>query len=196
MFATSMAWLAAGAICGAPPQCAPGAVVSTAGNHNQTFPQPHWDLKYRSGSLQFKKDEWLKGAFLTGAAGSKQTNPMIEISRDEVRAIYFEPKAQKDSDAVQRTPRSGCYQAHYLMPKDDSARGPDVFVVWASSPGRMTRAAERLNARYPVRLVWSDNGVEKELVMTVNHCEYASFLANLRWFAGERWQEIGRESSR
>ena len=195
MFMVSVALLATAAIRRESPERVIGAALLTAGDHKQGLPRPTWDLKYRSGSFRLKKDKWLKGAFLTDGTGNKLTNPMVAISRDEVRAIYFNPKAQKDSDVVQRMPRSGCYQAHYLMPIEESAPGPNMFVVWAASPGPMTRAAEHLNARYPVRFVWSDNGVEEELVITVDYCEYASFLANLRWFAGQRWQEIGREFS-
>jgi len=194
IFVVSMGLLAAAAIRHAPSERVMGTALLTAGEYDHTFPRPNWDLKYRSGSFHLKKDKWLKGAFLTNA--DKGTNPMVAISRDEVRAIYFDPKAQKDSDVVQRMPRSGCYQASSLMPKDDAAPGPEMFAVWVVSPGPMARAAEHLNSRYPVRLVWSDSGIEKEFVITVNYCEYASFLANLRWFAGQRWQEIGREFPR
>jgi hypothetical protein len=177
-------------------ECATGAAFATTGEYMQTFPRPNWDLKYRSGSSQLKKEQWLKGAFVADGAAEKQIHPAVVISRDQVRAIYFDPKAQKDSDVVQRMPRSGCYQASSLMPKDDSAPGPEVFLVWVESRAPIARAAEHLNARYPVRFVWSDNGTEKELVLTVNYCEYASFVANLRWFAGQRWQKPGREFPR
>jgi hypothetical protein len=123
----------------------------------------------------------------------KQTNPIFTISRDQMRAINFNPKTLKDSDLVQRMPRSGCYQAHYLMPRNESAPGPKTFAAWLESRERVVGAAERLNARYPVKFVWSENGSDKALVLTVNYCEYASFVANLRWFAGPRWHEIGRE---
>ena len=157
------------------------------------LPHPHWDLKFRSGSVQAKKDEWLKAAFLSNQMEGEKLKPFVAISRDEVRAIYLNPSAQKQSDAIQRMPRSGCYQAHYLMPKDESVPGPELFAVWVGSPRRITRAAERLEERYPVRLVWDDSGNEKEIVFTVDYCEYASFLANLRWFAGERWKDVSHE---
>ena len=105
---------------------------------------------------------------------------------DQLRAIYFDPKAEKDSDLAQRMPRSGCGHAKSLMPKDDSVPRPEAFVAWVSSPGRISRAVEHLSIRHAVRLVWSDGGTEKELVLTVNLCEYASFIANLRRFAGQR----------
>lgn len=115
---------------------------------------------------------------------------------DDVRAVYFDPKAQKDSDVMQRMPRSGCHQASSMMPKENSLHGPEIFAVWPALPGSMARAAEHLSARYPVRMVWNDNGVERELVITVNYCEYASFLANLGRFAGPRWQEVGLDLPR
>jgi len=164
-----------------------------AGAPKQVFPRPAWDLKYRSGSLQLKKEQWLKASFVRNGASEIQTHPIVVISRDQVRAIYINSKALKESDVAQRMPRSGCYQDRSLMPKDDSASGPDVFLAWVASPGLISRTAGRLNARYPVRIVWSENDSEKELAFAVSYCEYASFVANLRWFAGQRWQEIGRE---
>ncbi len=192
MFVVTTALLAAVAIRREPSERVTDA-ATPAGEDKQILPRPHWDLKYRSGSVQAKKDEWLKAAFLTDEAEGEKMMPFVAIPRDEVRAIYFNPTAQKQSDVIQRMPRSGCYQAHYLMPKTESAPGPTLFVAWAASPGRLTRAAERLNERYPVRLVWVDNSVEKEIVFTVSYCEYASFLANLHWFAGERWKDLSRE---
>jgi len=44
-----------------------------------------------------------------------------------------------------------------------------------------------------VRLVWTDAGTEKEVVLIINNCEYAAVIANLRRFAGQRWPEIGHE---
>jgi hypothetical protein len=79
------------------------------------------------------------------------------------------------------------------MPKDDPAPSSMVFLVWMESPGPISRAAEHLNARYPVKFTWNDAGTERELMLSVNYCEYASFLANVRWFVGSRWREIGRE---
>lgn len=196
MFVVSVALLATAAIHRGPSESVIGPALLTISEHKQIFPRPSWDLKYSSGSFHLKKEKWLKGAFLINGTGGKDTNPVVTISRDEVRAIYFDPKAQKDSDVVQRMPRSGCYQASSLMPKDNSLSGPEFFAVWAASPGSMARTAEHLSARYPVRLIWNDNGVERELVITVNYCEYASFLANLRWFAGQRWQKVGRELPR
>ncbi len=174
-------------------ECAAEAALATPGESKQALPHPHWDLKYRSGSFPLKKEQWLKSAFVTDVAADKQTNPIIAIARDQVRAIYFNPKAQKDSDIIQRMPRSGCFQAKKLMPADESAPGPQLFAAWVASPETISRAAEHLNARYPVRLLWSDNGIEKELAITVNYCEYASFVANLRWLppsAGRRLKRV------
>jgi hypothetical protein len=176
-------------------QCESDAPSSTS-EDKEVRPSAAWELKYRSGSLQLRKDQWLKARFLATDAEDNPIHAALLISRDQLNAIYFYAKAQRDSDVVQRMPRSGCYQAHYLMPKDESAPGPEMFAVWAESPGRIARVAERLNARYRVRLTWNSNGVEKELEFSVQYCEYASFLANLRWFAADRWKDLAREFSR
>jgi hypothetical protein len=154
--------------------------------------RPSWNLRYKSGSLQVKKEQWLKGAFVAGA-GEQTETPVARISRDQLRSIYFDARAEKDSYLMQDMSRSGCAYARTRMPKDDSLPAPQMFITWLASPGPLSRAVEHLNARYPVRFVWSDSGIEKELLLTVNDCEYASFIATLRRFAGQRWQEVGRE---
>jgi hypothetical protein len=173
----------------------PAALV-TGSSNKRPFPQPNWDLKYRSGSLALKKDQWFKAAFISGPVPEQPPNPALVISADQVRGIYFDPKAQKDSDTVQHMPRSGCGYAKDLMPKDKSASPPDLFVAWRISPGTIARTAGHLNAQYPVRLVWNDNNVEKEALFNVQYCDYASFIANLRWFAGPRWKDVGQEIPR
>ena len=155
---------------------------------------PTWELKYKSGALTLQKEQWLKGEFVKEAA-EKPMNPLAVISRNQVRSISFDAKADKNSSLLEDMPRSGCHAAKNLMPKSDSVSVPELFVIWVSAPGKMSRAAEHLNARYPVRLVWNDNGVDKDLVVTVDYCEYAAFVANLRWFVGQRWKEIVRDTN-
>jgi hypothetical protein len=169
-------------------------VVRGADKAKLPAPQPSWNLRYESGSLQVKKEQWLKGAFVSGAGEQKDT-AVVGISRDQLRSIYFDARAEKDSYLMQEMPRSGCAYARTRMPKDDSLPPPQMFITWLASPGPFSRAVEHLNARYPVRFVWADGGIEKELLLTVNDCEYASFIATLRRFAGQRWQEVGREFS-
>lgn len=185
-------------------------IPKSGATHKQSFPRPSWDLRYKSGSFKLKEGEWLKGAFVPEETAHKtapsttisvdqlretyeQAAPILTVTMDQLRAIYFDPKAEKDSDLVQRMPRSGCGYAKWLMPKDDSGPRPEAFVAWTRSPGRISRAVERLNTRKPVRLVWSDGGTEEELMLTVSHCEYASFIANLRRFAGQGWQDVEHE---
>ena len=153
---------------------------------------PTWELKCKSGALTLQKEQWLKGEFVKEAA-DKPTNPLAVISRDQVRSISFDAKAEKNSKLLEDMPRSGCHAAKSLMPKDESVPAPELFVIWRGSPGKMARAAQHLNTRYPVRFMWNDSGVDKELVVTVDYCEYAAFLANLRWFAGKRWKEVVQE---
>jgi len=94
---------------------------------------------------------------------------------------------------MQLRQRSGCHYAESLMPKYHPALGSQAFVVWQASPGAFSRALEPLNRRHAVRLVWTNNGTQNEMVLMVNDCEYASFMATLRRFAGQRWQEVGYE---
>ena len=167
----------------------------TGNETRESVQQPVWDLKYRSGSLQLKTDQWLKAAFMSAPAAEKQTNPAITLSIDQVRAIYFNQKAEKDSDTMQHMSRSGCGYAKSLMPQDTSASA-EAFVAWKESPGAITRVGGRMHTQYPVKLIWNNQGVEKEALLNVQNCEYASFVANLRRFAGQRWKDLGREFPR
>ena len=171
------------------------AVSRQQGGNKQGLPQPNWVLEYSSGSLGLKKNQWLKAAFSSGqVSGSKE--PSLAIRVDQLREIYFDPKAEKDSAAAEHRVRSGCAYAKDLMPKENGASPPETFMVWPISLGAMKRASEHLNARYPVRFVWKDGDTKKELSFSLNSCEYASFLANLRWAAGQRWKEMEHELKR
>jgi hypothetical protein len=172
------------------------ALVSAADKPGRPASVPSWNLKYKSGSFQLTKEQWLQSTFVTDLGQMKETGTIIAIRRDALRAIYFDATAEKDSDMMQRMQRSGCAYAESRMPVADPSPPPGALVVRRSSRGAFSRATEHLNSRYQVRIVWSDEGVDKELVITANHCEYASFVANLRRFAGERWQEIGHEFPR
>jgi hypothetical protein len=66
-----------------------------------------------------------------------------------------------------------------------------MMVVALISPGHLPRWAERLRPKHPVRFVWGGNNKRKSMVVKVNNCEYNSFMANIRWFAGDQWQKIG-----
>ncbi|HWC16044.1 MAG TPA: hypothetical protein VG498_03490 [Terriglobales bacterium] len=181
---------------------------SRAVAHKKSAPRPNWDMKYKSGSFKLQEGQWLKGAFASAETSHpatpstpisvdelretyKDITPIVAITPDQLRAAYFDSRAEKDSKIVQRMTRSGCHYAESLMPKDQAAAAPQLFVAWLFTPGRISRAVEHLSGRHLVQLVWTDNGAQNEIIFTVNHCEYASFLANLRWFAGQRWQEIG-----
>ena len=155
--------------------------------------QHSWNLKYRSGAPGLRKDQWLKGAFLPGPAATQENNPAVSISIDELREIDFEHKAEKESASMEHMSRSGCAYAKDLMPKESSTLVPGTFVAWVTSPHSAKRAAEHLNLRYPMRLVWSDGGSRQELVFSVRSCEYASFIANLRSIVGQRWKDLEHE---
>ncbi len=150
--------------------CSRGTPRSTGAEHKQSFPRPSSDVRYKSGSFQFKEGKWLRGAFVPEEAAHrtvstatisvdqlretlKQTDPILIITLDQLRAFYSDPRAEKDSDLVQRIPRSGCGYAKSLMPKSDSAPRPEALVAWVSSPGPVSRAMEHLNTRPAVRLL-------------------------------------------
>jgi len=166
--------------------------IGSAGSSERSFHPITWNLKYKSGSFELRGEQWLRGEFVADGFKERQHGtPILSILSDQIRAIYIDSKAERDSGVAQRMSRSGCGYAFNRMPSSDFALKPERFIVWRASPGAVLRAAERLNHRYPVRIAWEDSGVEKELVLTVNHCEYASFVASLRQFVGPRWHHIG-----
>lgn len=171
------------------------SVSSPQGGNKQKLPQPNWVLEYSSGSLGLNKNQWLRAAFSSDQVLDSK-NSSLAIRVDHLREIYFDPKAEKDSAATEDRVRSGCAYAKDLVPKENGASPPETFVVWPISLGAMKRASEHLNARYPIRFVWKDGDTEKELSFSLNSCEYASFLANLRWAAGQRWKEMEHELKR
>ena len=180
--------------------------------YKRSVPRPNWDMKYKSGSFKLEHGQWLKGAFMSGGTSHvatraafsveqlresyTQITPILTITSDQLRAVYFDSKAEKDSKIVQRMTRSGCHYAESFMPKDQATAAPQLFVAWLLTRGSISRAVEHLTGRHPVQLFWTAGDSQNEIVFTVNDCEYASFLANLRWFAGNRWQEIGHQLKR
>jgi len=160
--------------------------------YKQSSSLPIWNLKYKSGSFQLRNDQWLKATFVADGSGAKDTTPVISISPGQIRTISFDPKARKQSEIAERMSRSGCAYALGRLPNGDSAPPSEGFIIWAASPRLVPRAAERLNERHPIGIAWSEDGSEREVTITVNHCEYAAFLANLQWFVGQRWPEVER----
>jgi hypothetical protein len=157
----------------------------------RSFPRPNWMLKYVSGSLSLKPDQWLRMAFVSRSA-LEHISATISVPADELVTVEYNPKVEKDSELLQG-PRSGCSYARSMMP-DASEGRPELVVAIPTSPGHLSRWAERLRPKHPVRFVWVEEDQQKSMVVKVNDCEYQSFMANVRWLAGDRWQEIGHES--
>lgn len=171
-----------------------GISQSTTVAHNQSVPPISWNLKYKSSSSESKSEQWVRLEFVPdGFKEQQHGTPILSVSSDQIRAIYFDPKAERHSGVAERMSRSGCGYALNRMPDSDFAQKPERLIVWIVSPGAVLRAAERLNHRYAVRIAWQESGLEKELTFTVSQCEYASFLASLRQFVGPRWQHIAHD---
>ena len=204
-FILSLAMLPAIAVCQTQSQ-------GSSNSHRRSTP-PSWDVKYKAGTLKLKEDSWLKATFVpretvqTRAPSDsvaidklrdrkQQSTPVIAIAPDQLRTAYFDPKAEKDSALMQSMPRSGCHYAESLMPKDKTASAPEVFVISQASPGAFSRGLGRLDRRHPIQLTWAMDNSHGEAVLQLKDCEYASFLAGLRRFAGGRWTEIEQESKK
>ena len=184
-----------------------GIPRTTNARHKRGVPRPNWDVKFKSGSLKLKAGQWLKSAFISEEApratssnasldrsteSQERLSPIVDIPLNRVLLIYFNPKAERDSNRMRQMPRSGCGYAKFSIPLDNATQ-PDAFVVWSESPSVVWRTVEHLNQRYPIRFVWKDDDTKQEFLFTVNHCEYAVFLANLRKYMGEKWKDVRQE---
>lgn len=164
-----------------------------ANTDEQALPKPSWMVKYKAGGLALKPNKWLRTAFVSRGVLEHLRAPLIAVSSDKLSAVYFDQKAEWNSDLLQGTTRSGCAYAKHMMPGVSSQTRPGTFVATMASPHRASRLLEHLNVRSPVQLVWSENGAERSVTIGVNRCEYAAFVETFRWFVGARWPEVGRE---
>ena len=166
---------------------------STAANTRQSLPSPNWMVRYESGSLGFKPGGWLTIAFVPRVALGEIKALVFSMPADRLVTVEYSRKTEKSSHLMQG-PRSGCSYARSLMPNTAKNPRPEVAIAVAVSPRPISRLAERLNAKHPVRFVWNEEGEPKSLVVKVIDCEYQSFIANVQWLVGSRWSEVGGDS--
>lgn len=172
------------------------ALVAAAGavdQGQQKSPQTTFAVKYKSGSFDFKAGTWFKIAFVPTESHQGSTKPLVSVASEQVTAVQFSAKTEKDSHLLEQMPRSGCAYARSMLPKSGAQPEQRALIVLLASPGALSRLAEKLNRRHAIRIVWNDDGSERALLLTVNDCEYAAFLANLRQFLGLRWQKVAAE---
>ena len=162
-----------------------------ADGEKHSVARPNWMVKYVSGSLGLKPDQWLKIAFVSRLAVAQIADASVSVPTDQLVAIEFNANAEKKSDLLQR-PRSGCSYAKSMMP-DTSQRRPEVLVATAINPGPVSRLAEKLEPKHAIRFVWNDADERRLMMLKVHDCEYESLIANVRWIMGSRWKEIAHE---
>lgn len=169
------------------------ALLSTSGDSKKAVSIPSWQVKYKSGALGIKAGQWIRISFVPDRVSLGVRSPVMAITTEQLKTIYFSSKAERESDLLQSMPRSGCAYARNQMPNTTSWRN-SVFVAQVASPGPISRAFDHLKPMSPVRFVWTDQCRLVDVVITVNDCEYASLVANLRRFAGQHSHEVLRES--
>ena len=169
------------------------SLLGATGQARKPFPKANWQVKYQSGSLGSKQGTWLRIAFVADEHAQTGAD-LLTVLQEHITAVRFSAKAEKDSDLLERMPRSGCAYARSMMPKA-GAPHQHALLVAPVSPGAVSRFAEKLTRRHSIRLVWKDGRAEQFVVVGVNDCEYASFLANLRELLGSRWQSLQGELS-
>lgn len=172
------------------------ALVAAAGavdQGQQKSPQTTFAVKYKSGSFDFKAGTWFKIAFVNTDSGQESTEPLAKVTSEQITALQFSAKTETNSHLLEQMSRSGCAYARSMRPKSGAQPERRALTVFLASPGAVSRLAEKLNRRHTIRLLWNDDGSERALLLAVNDCEYAAFLANLRQFLGLRWQKVAAE---
>ena len=172
------------------------AFIAAAGAVDQgqsKSPKPTFEVKYKSGSFDFKAGSWFKVAFANIDARQEGTKPLVSVSSEQITAVQFSVKAEKDSDLHEHMSRSGCAYARSMLPKSGNQPEQRALILFQVSPGAASRLVEKLNRRHAIRLVWNEGGSERVLLLAVSDCEYAAFLANLRQFLGLRWQTVATD---
>ena len=159
----------------------------------QKSSQPTFDVRYKSGSFDFKAGTWFKVAFVATESREGGTKPLVSVASEQITALQFSANTEKDSHLLEQMSRSGCAYARSMRPKSGAQPERRALTVFLASPGAVSRLAEKLNRRHAIRLLWNDDGSERALLLAVNDCEYAAFLANLRQFLGLRWQKVAAE---
>ena len=169
------------------------AAAGAVDQGQQKSPKLTFDVRYKSGSFDFKAGAWFKVAFVTTESFQGNTKPIVSVASEQITAVQFSAKTEKDSHLLEQMSRSGCAYARSMRPKSGAQTERRALIVLLASPGAVSRLAEKLNRRHAIRLVWNDDGSERALLLSVNDCEYAVFLANLRQFLGLRWQKVAVE---
>lgn len=166
-------------------------VCSSTLNGDKTpnsFPRPRWEVRQESGSLGLDEGSWLRVAFATGEVREGDPPLLVKVSPDQVTRVRFNARAEKDSDLLERMNRSGCSYARSMVPKPQSQQ--QALIIALESPGAFSKLTEKITRRNSMRLVWNEDATERFVVLRVDRCEYAAFLANLRRFLGTRWQSV------
>lgn len=172
------------------------ALVAAAGavdQGQQKPPKPTFDVRYKSGSFDFKAGAWFKVAFVTTESHQGSKKPLVSVASEQITALQFSAKTEKDSHLLEQMSRSGCAYARSMRPKSGTQPDRQALIVFQLSPGAASRLVEKLNRRHAIRLAWNNDGSEPAMLFTVSDCEYAAFLANMRQFLGLRWQKVAAD---
>ena len=167
--------------------------LSASGDSKKAISTASWLVKYKSGALGLKTGQWIRISFVPHAAAQTATTPVVGITSDQLRIIYFSSKAERHSNLLQSMSRSGCAYARSQMPKTSARPDSELLLAHLATPGLISRTFDHPDSVSSVRFVWNDQSRLVDLFVTVNDCEYASFLANVRWFAGSHSPNVLRE---
>jgi hypothetical protein len=156
-----------------------------------SMPRSSWTAKYLVGSLHLKTDSWLRIAFVPQGAITRKNNLLITVHADQIVSVGYSAKGERNSDRIQG-PRSGCSYARAMMPNLAKSQ-PQSMVAIEVVPRLASRLEDKLDFHHRVQFVWIENGKQERMNVNIIDCEYESFVENLRWLLGTRWNEVAHD---
>ncbi len=101
----------------------------------QRSPKPTFDVKYKSGLFDCKSGTWFKVAFVTTGSHQGSTKPLLSITDEQITAVQFSAKTEKDSHLLEQMSRSGCAYVRSMLPESGAQPDRRALIVFLASPG-------------------------------------------------------------
>jgi len=162
--------------------------TDTGTTATESMTKPYWTVKYLAGSLHPDADSWLRIAFVPQGAITGKNNLLITVHADQIVSVGYSAKGERNSDRIQG-PRSGCSYARAMMPNLAESQ-PQSKVAFEVVPRLASRMENKLNFHHRVQFAWMEEGKQERMNVNIIDCEYESFIENLHWLLGTRWNEV------
>jgi hypothetical protein len=159
--------------------------TDTGTTAKESIAKPYWTVKYLDA------DSWLRIAYVPRGAITEKNNLLITVHADQIVSVGYSAKGEGNSDRIQG-PRSGCSYARAMMP--NLARShPQSMVVFDVVPRLASRLEEKLDFSSGSTRMWIEERKQERMNVDIIDCEYESFIEDLHWLLGTRWNEVAHD---